>query len=275
MLAIANWVAHRPGRIVLALTLLWLNSFSPMARADEPIPAAAAARFAAHSQERYVAAQQRLRAEPTNAMAAWEFGRASFDRAEYVTNDTERALLAVEGIASCRRVLAADPQSAPAHYYLSMNLGQLARTKTLGALRIVDEMEREFKAARGLDERFDFAGPDRFLGQLYLQAPATISVGNRTKARKHLERAVALCPDYPENRLNLAEAYLGWGDKNWRRELAALEKLWPQAHTNFTGPVWDAFWADWQQRRDKLRRLAGDTVKPAPPPSSKSGQTAP
>jgi tetratricopeptide (TPR) repeat protein len=273
MLAIANWAAHRPGRILLALTLLGLNSFTPVAWAEEPIPSAAA-RFAAHSQERYVVAQQRLRAEPTNAMAAWEFGRASFDRAEYATNDTERALLAVAGIAACRRVLAGDPESAPAHYYLSMNLGQLARTKTLGALRIVDEMEREFKAARGLDERFDFAGPDRFLGQLYLQAPATISVGNRTKARKHLERAVELCPDYPENRLNLAEAYYGWGDKNWRRELAALEKLWPQARTNFTGPVWEAFWLDWQQRRDKLRRLAGDAVTPAPSPSSRSGQIA-
>jgi tetratricopeptide (TPR) repeat protein len=271
MLAIANWASWR-GRILLWLMLIQAGGVACWARADGEN---ASTRFAVLSQERFAVAQRRLRAEPTNAMVAWEFGRASFDRAEYVTNDTERAALAVQGIAACRNVLASDPQSGPAHYYLSMNLGQLARTKTLGALRLVDEMEREFKAAHVLDERFDFAGPDRFLGQLYLQAPPIASVGDRTKARKHLERAAELSPDYPENRLNLAEAYWGWNNKNWRRELQALEKLWPQAQTNFTGPTWEASWSDWQQRRDRLRRNAGETIKPAPPPSSKSNQTAP
>ena len=268
MLAIVNWAAGWPGRITLALTLLGLNPFSLVAWAGDSD--AAITRFATHSQERFAAAQRRLQAEPTNAVAAWEFGRASFDRAEYATNDTERAALAEKGIAACRKVLASDPRSAPAHYYLSMNLGQLARTKILGALRIVDEMEREFKAARVLDEQFDFAGPDRFLGQLYLQAPPIASVGDRTKAKKHLERAVELSPDYPENRLNLAEAYWGWSDQNWRRELQALEKLWPQARTNFAGQVCEASWADWQKRLDRLRRNAGEPVKPAPPPSNKS-----
>lgn len=53
--------------------------------------------------------------------------------------------------------VARDPKSAAGHYYLGMNLGQLARTKLLGALKLVDEMEREFKAAVALDERFDHA----------------------------------------------------------------------------------------------------------------------
>ncbi len=116
-----------------------------------------------------------------------------------------------------------------------MNLGQLARTKLLGALKLVTEMEAEFKAARRLDEHLDFAGPDRSLGLLYLEAPGwPTSVGSRTKARQHLRRAAELAPQYPENRLTLLEAYLRWGDHNGvQRELKALEEIWPAARTNF------------------------------------------
>ena len=60
-------------------------------------------------------------------------------------------MLAQQGIAACRQLIARTPKSAPAHYYLAMNLGQLARTELLGAFKLVREMEREFKTAVGLD----------------------------------------------------------------------------------------------------------------------------
>jgi tetratricopeptide (TPR) repeat protein len=212
-------------------------------------------RLLARAQEVFVTAQKLYEAEPTNNVAAWQFAHATFDRGEFATNDTERAALAVQGIAACRKLIQRDPKCAQAHYYLGLNLGQLARTKLLGALPLVSEMEGGFKTARQLDEHFDYAGPDRFLGQLYFQAPGwPASVGSQSKARKHLERATELAPDYPENRLNLAEASLKWHDKKLaQRELEALEKLWPAAKTNFAGADWEAFWADWQPRYDKLR----------------------
>ncbi|MFO1515171.1 MAG: hypothetical protein U1F83_20090 [Verrucomicrobiota bacterium] len=211
-------------------------------------------RLLARAQEVFVTAQKLYEAEPTNNVAAWQFARATFDRGEFATNDTERAAIAVQGIAACRKLIQRDPKCAQAHYYLGLNLGQLARTKLLGALPLVSEMEGGFKTARQLDEHFDYAGPDRFLGQLYFQAPGwPASVGSQSKARKHLERATELAPDYPENRLNLAEASLKWHDKKLvQRELEALEKLWPAAKTNFAGADWEAFWADWQPRYDKL-----------------------
>jgi tetratricopeptide (TPR) repeat protein len=212
-------------------------------------------RLLTHAQEVFVAAQKLYDREPTNTVAGWQFARAAFNRGEFATNDTERAALAVQGIAACRKTLQRDSKCAPAHYYLGLNLGQLARTKLLGALPLVSEMEGGFKTARQLDEHFDHAGPDRFLGQLYLQAPGwPASVGSQSKARKHLTRAAELSPDYPENRLNLAEASLKWRDKKLvQRELEALENLWPAAKTNFAGANWEGFWADWQPRYDKLR----------------------
>ena len=82
-----------------------------------------------------------------DATAAWEFARACFDFADYATNDTEHAAIAIQGIAASRQAIAREPNSAPGHYYLGENLGQLARTETIGALKLVKEMEREFKTA--------------------------------------------------------------------------------------------------------------------------------
>jgi tetratricopeptide (TPR) repeat protein len=219
--------------------------------------------FLAQAEQTLTTARGRYHREPTNAEAAWYFGRACFDRGEFATNDTERATLAVEGIEVMRKLVVREPKLAAGHFYLAMNLGQFARTKLLGALTIVDEMEKEFKIARELDDHFEYAGPDRNLGQLYLQAPGwPASIGSRSKARKHLERAVELAPGFPENHLNLLEACCTWRDaKGIRREVKAIGELWPIAKTNFTGAAWASSWADWEKRRASLQAAA--VIKPA------------
>ena len=50
---------------------------------------------------------------------------------------SQREEIATEGIDACRQLIAANTNSVPGHYYLAMNLGQLAQTKSLGALKIV------------------------------------------------------------------------------------------------------------------------------------------
>ena len=217
----------------------------------------AQADFAKYTRSLYAAAQQERASQPTNSETAWKFARACFDTAEFATNNTERADLAKQGIAAARQVLAGDPKSAPAHYYLAMNLGQLARTRGLSALKLVNEMEKEFSLARSLDENLDFAGPDRNLGLLYRDAPSFGSIGSRTKARKHLTRATEIAPDFPENRLQLLESDLKWDDPTAaRRELKALEELWPKARTNFVAEKWNSNWADWTPRlQDAKRKL--------------------
>ena len=262
MTATVNSTVQIPAKSLRGIALAVLSvAFALVAVGDAVADTNSAQRIRllARAQEVFVAAQKLYEAEPTNNVVAWQFARAAFDRGEFSTNDTERAALAVQGIAACRKLIQRDPKSVQAHYYLGLNLGQLARTKLLGALPLVSEMEGGFKTARQLDEHFDYAGPDRFLGQLYFQAPGwPASVGSQSKARKHLERAAELAPDYPENRLNLAEAALKWRDKKVvQREMEALEKLWPSAKTNFTGANWDAFWVDWQPRYEKLRARPG------------------
>jgi len=218
-------------------------------------PPAAETGFAAYAQRNFQIAQAHYREAPGEATAAWKFARACFDLADLATNKTERASLAELGIAAAQAAIVRESNSAPAHYYLGMNLGQLATTKGLTALRLVTRMQREFTRARDLEEQLDWAGPDRNLGLLYRDAPAIGSIGSRSKAREHLKRAVELAPGDPENRLNLIEAYLKWGEtNNARRELAALEDVWPGARANFVGEAWVASWADWQLRLKKLKK---------------------
>lgn len=247
----------------------WLGIFAAINQGLAGSPTAETG-FAAYAKRSFQEAQVRYRKAPGEAAAGWQFGRACFDLAEFATNHTERASLAEQGIAACRLALARDSNSAPAHYYLSMNLAQLARTKGLSALKLVDQMEVEFTRARDLDEHLDCAGPDRNLGLLYRDAPVIGSIGSRTRAREHLRRAVEVAPQYPENRLNLIEAYMKWGERTGAyRELQTLEAAWPAARTNFVGEAWAASWADWEPRLKKLKKKAEESGKPLGSPRGK------
>jgi len=212
--------------------------------------------FRLPAQQTLAVAQRRYATEPTNSVAAWQLGRACFELVAVLQDPKQMEKIINEGITACRQSVALDFTSAAAHYYLAITVGKLADLKrNLAAYVMVREVEREFHKARELDERFCHAGPDRCLGELYFKAPGwPMSVGSRSKARKHLERAAELAPDFPENRLLLAEASLKWHDKKTLvRELEALEKLWPAARTNFAGADWAADWSDWQPRYDQLR----------------------
>lgn len=223
--------------------------------------------YAARADTEFQRAQARFRAEPDNPTNAWQFARAAFECAEFADSDTRRAGLAAQGMAACRQSLAREPHSAAAHYYLAMNLGQQARTEFLGALKLVREMEREFKAAGELDPHFDQAGPERNLSLIYRDAPGwPASIGSRPKARASSEQAVSLAPDYPGNSLNLIECYLIWDEgAAAQRELQRLDALWPAAQTTLAGARWESFWDDWSTRRQTVRRKISLLFPPQPP----------
>jgi hypothetical protein len=210
--------------------------------------------FAERARAAYQSAQSQFQSHTNDPVLAWQFARTCFDWADWATNKEQRAAIAQEGMdASQQSLLAAD--SAAGHYYFALNMGQLAQAETLGALKLVREMSREFETAAEMDPHFDFAGPDRGLGLLCRDAPGwPVSIGSRRKAREYLESAVTLAPGDPENILNLAESYLKWDDTiNARNELHVLDALWPEAQKNFTGQAWEQSWDDWSKRRDALR----------------------
>src|SRR5208283_3255522 len=143
------------GRWAAALFLLVAGGAIFAGEARHPV-------FAARAEAEFRRAQTQFQSHTNDPVAAWQFARACFELDDFATNNAGRAELASQGIAACRQSLARESNSAPAHYYLAIELGQLADTKrNLAAYKMVRELEREFKTADDLDEHYDYAGPAR------------------------------------------------------------------------------------------------------------------
>jgi len=201
----------------------------------------------------YAQTREVLQKNAEDPDAAWQFARACFDLADL--DESNRAKVAEEGINACRSALQRYTNAA-IYYYCSLNLGQLARTKKLGALKLVDQMENALKRAVELDSKFDYAGPHRTLGLLYSDAPGwPMSIGSRSKAKQHLLKAVELAPDYPDNQISLIEFYISSGDlKNARSAVPDAEPQMRAARLKFSGERWKDSWKDWDLRWERIRR---------------------
>ncbi|WP_415716409.1 hypothetical protein [Maridesulfovibrio sp.] len=108
-----------------------------------------------------------------------------------------------------KKFLEKNPQSGPGHYLLAYLIAKEAQLAPLKGLDLVPLMEQEALTASKLTPEIDHGGPDRFLGELYLQAPSSpISIGSMDKSLEHYERAVEVAPDFALNHLGLASALL-------------------------------------------------------------------
>ncbi|HEY3354161.1 MAG TPA: TRAP transporter TatT component family protein [Polyangia bacterium] len=112
------------------------------------------------------------------------------------------------------------PRSAYGNFWYGSNLGMLGICKgVMASLRSIDPMRKTMEVVLQEDEGFFFAGPHRALAQLYHQAPGwPISIGNKTTAGEHYERALELAPGFFHNRLLVAQYYLDVGRKAQARE---------------------------------------------------------
>ncbi|MBC8001024.1 MAG: hypothetical protein H7X97_00435 [Opitutaceae bacterium] len=249
------------------LSLLWITLviLSQSLAAQTNVTTADLQRWA---DVRLAEARKRLATNSTQIDLRLKLAEAIFDRAEFAKDDDERETLAKEGIAVARQVIATDPKLAAAHHYLGMNMGQLARTKLLGAISLVDQMEAEFKTARALDATFDYAGPDRCLGLLYRDAPGwPTSIGSRSKAREHLRTAAELRPNHPENRLNLLESAFMWQDRPLAvLEYRALLQLMPAMPGAYPGSDWLPNRVDWSRRWTEAQARFRNSSRPVVSP---------
>lgn len=99
-------------------------------------------------------------------------------------------------------------QSAAAFFLKGLCLGKLGEVEGIwSSLGIVDSFRESMEGALKLDPSVDRAGPHRALGRYYFKLPFFMG-GSNEKALQHLEKAVAMAPEYWENHLFLAEVYL-------------------------------------------------------------------
>jgi len=117
-----------------------------------------------------------------------------------------------------RQSLQTNKNSAPSHFFNGLCMGKLGEIQGIWAsLKQIDPMEKAMHAVIQVDPAFEHGGPHRFLGRLYYELPSILG-GSLDKSIEHLEKAVQYAPDYEENHLFLAEAYLSRGDAQTARK---------------------------------------------------------
>lgn len=251
--AIFNWI----GRFS-CLGLLFCQLSPPSLVAYDAPASSLHPRFTPLAQEQLKEAQKQYEADTNSLTKACQLGYAYFFAGEFATNKTYQSELAQHGIDICQRAVALNRNSAEAHYYHALNLGQMARTKLLAALSLVGKMRPALEYASAAKPKLDHAGPDRCLGLLYRDAPGwPISIGNKTKARKHLTRAFAIAPEYPGNVIVQLETSIRWRDYKMIAKYFAIAKpILESARKKLTGKKWEPFWDDWDRRWKEIQQRA-------------------
>ncbi len=100
------------------------------------------------------------------------------------------------------------PRSPAAHFWLGVSQGLVADTSGFfTAMSLVDSVKQKMARVLTLQPAYAFGGAHRVLGRLYSKLPWLLG-GSRSKAEKHLRRAVALGPGHLLNYLYLADVLM-------------------------------------------------------------------
>ncbi len=105
-----------------------------------------------------------------------------------------------------------NPKSGPCHYYYAIGLGLYLQLHATTAIKGLPKLIEHARLAVKYSPNFDFAGPHRLLGRVYLEAPSHLG-GDIDLALDHLKKAVEIAPDLAENLLALGKAY--WEDEEF------------------------------------------------------------
>jgi tetratricopeptide (TPR) repeat protein len=180
----------------------------------------------------------------------WRAARACFLVTEYVQDKEQNFAYAEGGRKYGERAVAEQPKRVEGYYYLALDTAKVAESKN--KLRLLKPAMAAAETAAKIDPSFDEAGPLRFMGKVYLTAPAwPVSIGAPEKALEVLEKAVTLSPA-PLNRLFLGQAY--FHEEEYDKARTTLEQALRDGR-EVLGQRWR------QEGEDYLRRLK---TKPSP-----------
>jgi hypothetical protein len=147
--------------------------------------------------------------------------------ADHETSPDERKLAARRAVDAGQLCERRQPRSPECLYWMAISLGVQARERRSTGLDAIDLMIERLQAVIEMDPALDHGGPHRVLALLYLRAPGwPTGPGDPDLGLDEARRAAEYSPDYPPNRLCLAEALAATeDDEGARRAYAAAAKL--------------------------------------------------
>lgn len=113
-----------------------------------------------------------------------------------------------------QKVMKIDPERPEGHYWNGLFLLRKAQfVNSISAYFLVRKGIKELETVRKSMPEYDHAGASRVLCLLRFLAPGWTPFGSLSQSIELGEEAVRLAPDFPLNRLYLADAYKKRGDK--------------------------------------------------------------
>lgn len=151
-------------------------------------------------------------------MPEWEISKKYAYAYERSRARGERIAFAEDGIEHAKECIRKEPQNPACYYYHAVNLGHYYQSKVIGYQDGLKEMIQDCNQVNRLDPGYAHGGGYRIMGQIYTEVPA-ISL-KRNAIVRDLDKAISLLlkanehgPDYPENFISLAKAYLKADEK--------------------------------------------------------------
>jgi tetratricopeptide (TPR) repeat protein len=160
---------------------------------------------------------------------------ADAERSDQATDAKAREALASAAEHDAEACLSQAPGNVACLYGHAVALGLDARAHPTHAVPLLGQMLDALKRAESVDPDYDEAGPERVRALVLLRAPGwPLGPGDPDAALAAAQSAVARRPDYPPNRLALAEALAKTGDAagaraNYTQALDAARAAPPSA----------------------------------------------
>jgi tetratricopeptide (TPR) repeat protein len=146
--------------------------------------------------------------------AVWRGARACYWLSMNHPDIDQRERYALRGYSMARFAARYMSSRVEPYYYAALNTGAFCSLKHergyIPNSKWLDKAKYYGEMAGGIAPSFDYGGPHRFLGKLIVETSGTMTheLGRFEEGLEHLKKAVTLGPEYAENHLYLAEAYL-------------------------------------------------------------------
>ena len=160
--------------------------------------------------------------------------RANVWLAGHEGDPAARDSAALEAVQAGQLCAQAAPADTACSYWLAVALGVQARERRSTGHDALPRMVALLEQAAADRPAMEHAGPDRVLALVLLRAPGwPTGPGDPDRALEHARRAVVLAPEYPPNRMCLAEALAAVEEREGSREALAsaaeLAREWKEA----------------------------------------------
>lgn len=156
--------------------------------------------------------------EPANYDAHWKLARCMYLHGEKEPNRAAKQVIFQKGIDAAKAAVAAQPGKAEGHFWLGVCYGTFGEAKgVMKSLGMVGPIKTEMAAVLRIDPNCEDGGADRVLGRLFYRLP-WLAGGSKKKSLEHLLKSEQLAPTNTLTKLYLGDTYWSLGEKDKARK---------------------------------------------------------